>query len=246
MTGTHPPNYENYPPPTQDQRPPVGESTREPDGWTVVPAPTAPPLGPGRTSGPSRRGVLGLIGVLGVGLVGVVAYADHATGVGGLATGESSSWTDPAPEEDPEAEEFDLVGLTVTAPRGWEAVSSTAHRLVLRNGANIVTFLHYEAGQDASAMDEARQQLRRYAADVRSAKETSADTSTNEDGVEKAEVVLTGKVDDAAVDVVSSAAIDPADDYAAAAVVSVLAHKGATGIAGEVKRMRQELFDQLG
>lgn len=241
MTGSHPPNYENYPPPTQDRPPSSAEPQDPPTGWTVVPAPPSPANA--RPAGPGRRTVLWLGAVVGVGAVGLSLLA----GVNSFEqneSGEASTWADPDPFGEEGDEQVDLDGLTVLVPTGWTQVSATQHRLVLRSGANTVTFLHYQADQDANAMDEARQQLRRYAADVRSTTEVSATDDTS-DYPETAEVKLTGKVDGSAADVVSSVVLTT-DSYEAAAVVSVVLQSAGSDIGREVTRMREDFLSQLG
>ncbi|MBK8447885.1 MAG: hypothetical protein IPL41_14695 [Micropruina sp.] len=207
----------------------------------MVPAPPSP-ANPG-PAGPGRRTVLWLGAVVGVGAVGLSLLA----GVNSFEqneSGEASTWADPDPDAGQGGQEYYLGGLTVLAPTGWTQVSATEHRLVLQGGANTVTFLHYEADQDANAMDEARQQLRRYAADVRTTTEVSATDDTS-DYPETAEVTLTGKVDGQAVDVVSSVVLTT-DTYEAAAVVSVVLQGAGSDIAREVASMRDDFLSQLG
>lgn len=241
MTQEHP-HYENYPPTTADADPATHPNPTDgppPPGWMLPgPAPTPPP-----SQGPSRRLLLG--GVVGVGLLA-------APILWGLARQADSTDPDPyesaaaEPDDQEDTESYDLDGFDVEVPDGWSVVSSTDHRLVIRQGGNAVTFLHYAAGQDASAADEAAQQLRRYAADVRKAGTVTSTTDTT-DAIESADAVLSGEVDGAPVDVRSSVRIDTSDDdYAAAAVVSVILTKAATDVRKQVTRMRRDFLDQLG
>lgn len=240
-----PRRYENYPPTAEADPGAPAEQQPAPSGWVATP-PAPSPVPP--QSGPSRR-------LLFAGAMGVVALA--APIVWGLARDPEPGDPDPyesfaggpgvpdPPDQDDETS-YDLDGLEVRVPDGWDEVSNTDHRLVIARGGSTVTFLHYAAGQDASAADEAAEQVRRYAASVRKATKPSTTSDTDGD-IESAETVLSGQVDGTPVDVRSSVRIDTStDDYAAAAVVSVIFQNPAKGVRADVATMRRDFLDQLG
>lgn len=240
MTGSHPPSYENYPPPTADRpiadEPGAGGSS----GWTPTPAPSGGSLQPGSGPQSSRRTVLTAAGLVVAGVVAVTIFANNA-GEPDEPDPMESSIDNP---DDPDERIYDLDGYQVVADSDWQVRSSTPHRLVLANWPSLVTFLAYQAGQDAAALDEARQQLKRYAAEVRTFKQVS-DNSEESDDLETAELIGTGTVDGKPVDVVSSVRIAVSDDYQALAVVSVV-RKAMTVAARQAKQMREDFLDQLG
>lgn len=240
MTGSHPPSYENYPPPTADR--PIADEpgTGGSSGWTPTPAPSGGSLQPGSGPQSSRRTVLTAAGLVVAGVVAVTIFANNA-GEPDEPDPMESSIDDP---DDPDEPIYDLDGYQVVADSDWQVRSSTPHRLVLANGPSLVTFLAYQAGQDAAALDEARQQLKRYAAEVRTFKQVS-DNSEESDDLETAELIGTGTVDGKPVDVVSSVRIAVSDDYQALAVVSVVL-KAMTVAARRAKQMREDFLDQLG
>ena len=239
MTGSHPPSYENYPPPTAD-RPIVDEPDAASSGWTPTPAPSGGSLQPGSGPQSSRRTVLTLGGLVVAGVVGLTIIASNAGTPTEPETMETSA-DDPA---DPDDETYDLDGYEVAVNSDWEVRSQTPHRLGLANGHSAVTFLAYDAGEDAEALDEAREQLKRYAAEVRKYQQQSDNSETSDD-LESAELIGSGTLDGQAVDVVTSVRLAVGDDYQALAVVSVVLTK-MTQAAGQARKMREQFLDQLG
>lgn len=240
MTERHS-RYENYPPTTAESHP---SALGEPPPTDRLPGEmTTPTFGrvQPQPASPSRRLLLG--GLAGVAVLSVPIIFGLSQGSDGSAS-VSEEADAPMPPDDLDL--YDLNGFEVSVPIGWTEVSSTDHRLVIRQDGNTVTFLHYAAGQDASAADEAVQQLRRYAADVRKAT-TQRTTSDTIDQFEKAEAVLTGELNGKPVKGRAEVVIDVDDnDYDAAAVVSVVLTTAPKDVRAEVDRMSRDFLDQLG
>lgn len=170
MSSSHPPTFENYPePPPEHATPEPADQLRvEPTGWTpLVSAP--PPPKPSPWPSLSRRNVMQVTGVGVAGIVGLSLLANQRGSGSEWPGGEPSQFgTDGGDPDDTDGGRSVNVGdYTVDFPKGWTITDQTDDTALLSNGATTMLFRAYQAGDDATAVDEASRLLKKYAADLR-------------------------------------------------------------------------------
>ncbi|MFT4293865.1 MAG: hypothetical protein QM582_00440 [Micropruina sp.] len=252
-----PPRYENYPEQGEDElgRGPVfGEPPTNPAPLMNFGAPPPAP----RSSGPGRRQFFGVLGggVALVAVLGVVASSRGGMSGNGWPTGsDPTDWVPGADDDstdggDPDSNDADLGGHTVSWPDGWTVDDQSDNQLVLVGGGATVVFRAYTPGDDVTAVEEAQRLLNRHVSSLR--KRGALETSRGrKDSVETGAATVSGTRDGKQVDAEARVVIDRSDedDTAGGGALAVIVLQP-SGISEKRRKqivaMRKDFLDQLG